>query len=290
VSTEGAILQFQVGGDWLAGKPTSFTVIPSDLAFYGTVPIALVAGVDAAWTLSRARRSRRGPTASGCTPLPSSRPSRASSSSCAATPVAESATPWLGAAFLMLYPLWLGYGLFDYKDGPTAFFLLLLVYCSGRGLENNGRISRWTAVAALATIALGGTKLAALSLGGAVGRPRRRCRAWPPLGGSPAAALGVVAGLIIVTPASWPDPLAFSKAAVELMSRHPWPGASSPTAPASAEPARLVGGELPLALGDGATAADRHRRPAAGSRRSDLAGGFARLPPERSSCRSPRSF
>ena len=228
IHRNGAELQFEVAAGWLAGEPTTFRSLPSDYAFYGIIPTGLVTGIDALWTAITGD------------PLPT----RAFGIWLHAITFVLSCLsvflvfdilrrqsrhrwmPWLGAAFLLLYPPWLGYGLMDYKDVPTAFFLLLLVYCTARALEGNGEgLVRWTVFAALATIALGGTKAAALALGVvpwlalAIAAFRQRRWALPFL-----AAVGIVLGLIVVTPVSWPEPVAFFTAAVELMSRHPWRG------------------------------------------------------------------
>ena len=228
IHRRGAVLQFSVAGGWLAGEATTFRSLPSDFAFYGIVPIGLVTGVDALWN------------AVAGAPLPA----RAFGIwlhaltfvlCCLSALLVFDAlrrqsrhrlTPWLGAAFLLLYPPWLGYGLMDYKDVPTAFFLLLLVYCCARALEGNGEgLVRWTVFATLATIALGGTKAAALALAVVpwlaitIAAFRQRRWALPFL-----AVVGIVVGLVVVTPVSWPEPAAFFTAAVELMSRHPWPG------------------------------------------------------------------
>lgn len=224
----GANLQFAVAGGWLAGDATTFRSLPTDLAFYGIVPIGLVSGLDAAWVAMTGA------------PLPARNFGIALhavtfalyglSGLVAFHALRHGAqsrlTPWLGTAFLLLYPLWLGHSLFDYKDVPTAFFLLVLVYCSGRALDASDEdLRRWTVYAVLATIALGGTKLAALALAVApwvalaAAAFRRKRWALPVV-----AALGTLAGLVLITPVSWPEPAALFQAAIELMSRHPWVG------------------------------------------------------------------
>ncbi|MBN9022659.1 MAG: hypothetical protein J0H08_11320, partial [Rhizobiales bacterium] len=46
VHRNGAEDQFRIAADWLAGGPADFRTIPTDLAFYGTVPIAAAIAVD----------------------------------------------------------------------------------------------------------------------------------------------------------------------------------------------------------------------------------------------------
>lgn len=227
IHREGAELQIAVGGGWLAGEATTFRSIRHDLAFYGMVPIGLVAGFDAAWqAMTGGALSAR---AYGIALHALTFVLYGISGLVVFSGLRREAqyplTPWLGAAFLLLYPLWLGYGLMDYKDVPTAVALLLLVYCSARALADGDGLVRWTTFAALATIALGGTKLAALAFGVvpwvalAIAAFRRRRWALPVVAG-----IATLAGLVLVTPASWPEPVAFFRSAIELMSRHPWPG------------------------------------------------------------------
>jgi hypothetical protein len=101
-----------------------------------------------------------------------------------------------------------------------------VVYCAVRAIETSERgFAGWTALAVLATIFLGGTKAAALALAVVpwlaitIAALARRQWLLPPL-----AALGIVLGLVVITPASWPEPVAFFQEAVRLMSRHPWGG------------------------------------------------------------------
>ncbi len=223
----GAVSQLRVAGNWLAGEPADFRKILSDLAFYGTIPIVLVTGLD---DLSRHILGEAMSPLTfgiwlhalafafyGVTVILVFATLRAATTT--------RAVPWIGAGFLMLYPLWLGLGLFDYKDVPTATFVLLVVYCAGRALAGDDRdFVRWTVFATLATIALGGTKAAAVSLvivpwiGLTYGAFVRRRWALPFL-----AAAGIVVGMVAVTPAAWAEPIAFFRSAIELMSRHPWP-------------------------------------------------------------------
>ena len=224
----GAVAQFAVAGNWLAGEPADFREIVVDLAFYGTIPTAIVTVIDSVW---------RDAAGTGMSTLTFGIWLHALSFLLYGVTIAlvfaalraattSPAVPWLGAGFLMLYPLWLGLGLFDYKDVPTAAFVMLVVYCAGRAMAAEDRdFVRWTILAALGTIALGGTKAAAVAL---VIVPwvaltsaafARRHRALPFL-----AAAGIILGLVVVTPAAWAEPVAFFRTAVTLMSRHPWDG------------------------------------------------------------------
>lgn len=228
VHRNGAMAQFAVGGNWLAGEPADFREIAVDLAFYGTIPIAIATVLDSVW---------RGLFGAGMSTLTFGIWLHALSFLHYAATVAvvfaalraastNAIVPWLGASFLALYPLWLGLGLFDYKDVPTATFVLLVVYFAGRALAAEGRdFVRWTVFAALATVALGGTKAAAVSLmivpWVALSWAAFARRRWTlPF----SAAAGIVLGMVAVTPAAWAEPIAFFRAAVELMSRHPWRG------------------------------------------------------------------
>lgn len=224
----GALQQFQVAFEFLNGEETSFRKLPSDWAFYGVIPVGIVTAIDGlfkAVTGENLNARAFGIWLHGITFilyflsifLVYDLLRRYSQ---------HWLTAYLGAFFLLLYPLWFGYGLMNYKDLPTAFFLLMLVYFSTRAISSeNKNFINYTILCILATIALGGTKVAAVAISfvpwlAITYAAFRRRLLWLPF----LSAIGVVVGLIIITPVSWPDPIVFFIASVELMSRHPWAG------------------------------------------------------------------
>lgn len=167
IHRNGSLRQFRVALGWLSGEEISFRAIPSDLAFYGIFPTGIVTAVDTIWSTftGDALTARAfGIWLHGITFI----------LYCLSAVLVFDIlrrhslhwlTAYLGTFFLLLFPVWFGYGLMDYKDMPTAFFLLLLVYCCARAIaETDKGLFVWTVLAVIATIALGATKVAAIAI------------------------------------------------------------------------------------------------------------------------------
>src|SRR5690606_986261 len=75
------------------------------------------------------------------------------------------------------------------------------------------------------TVAVGGTKVAALALivvpwAAFIGSAIARRRWFPPV----VFGLGAACGIVLITPASWVDPVAYLRNGIMHMAAHPWLG------------------------------------------------------------------
>jgi hypothetical protein len=135
------------------------------------------------------------------------------------------ATAFVGSALLLIYPLWMGYSFFDYKDLATAFFFALAVWASlGIQQEGSTRRHRWMWFLAVATIGAADTKLAALALI----VPAWVVAAWCFGRISPwrfvVVCIVTTIGILLTTLPSWTDPIGFAVSSIEYMSHHAWVG------------------------------------------------------------------
>jgi hypothetical protein len=137
---------------------------------------------------------------------------------------------FLGAAFLLLYPVWLGQSFFNFKDLPFAFFYTLGLYGSLKALSPEPSDFRHgLIVVTVATLGAAGVKLAAaallapqwLTLAIAAVRADRPARALVEVA---LGALLLLVGTYLITPASWLQPFPFAIDSLSYMGRHPWHG------------------------------------------------------------------
>ena len=228
VHLTGTEQQLAVVADWLGGGDLTYRDVSIDLAFYGLLPIApaylvrtvieAANGTDATmaayWMLHA--------TAFACYLL---------SLVCfhrilLHLDVAR-ANAVLGTVLLATYPLWIGYGFFNYKDVPTAAFsTLALLSAIGIVRADTDRAMLHAALGlAAATVLIGGVKLAALALiipsWIAAFVVLLRGRQFAMLAGI---CVLTAIGLVAVTPIAWNDPVDFVVDAIALMSRHAWGG------------------------------------------------------------------
>jgi hypothetical protein len=142
----------------------------------------------------------------------------------------QRAVAFLGAAFLLLYPVWLGQSFFNFKDLPFAFFYTLGLYGSLKALSSEqGDFRQGVIVVAVATLGAAGVKLAGavllapqwLTLALAALRADRPARALAEVG---LGALLLFVGTYLITPASWLQPFPFAIDSLSFMGRHPWRG------------------------------------------------------------------
>jgi hypothetical protein len=156
----------------------------------------------------------------------------------------QRAVAFLGSAFLLLYPVWLGQSFFNFKDLPFAFFYTLGLYGTLKALSpEQGDFRQGLIVVTVATLGAAGVKLA----GAALLAPQwlalavAALRADRPVNALAEVGLGVLvllAGIYLITPASWLQPVQFAIDSVSYMGRHPWRGCMttfgeclSPTSP-----------------------------------------------------------
>lgn len=140
-------------------------------------------------------------------------------------PVRQS-TALIGTGLLAIFPLWIGFSFFDFKDVPTAAFATMALYASIGLLQTDDereKIIGFTGLLALATILIAGIKIAALLLIvpswlAAFFVLVRRRRVGTLLSLCILSAVGIFA----VTPVAWSDPTNYISASLTLMARHPW--------------------------------------------------------------------
>lgn len=137
---------------------------------------------------------------------------------------------WLATYALMLYPMWLGYAFFNYKDLPAAFFFALSIYAALLELEPDAEaFRRAVLLLAIATIGACTVKFAGVvlifppwlvvlyrAMGGPEPKQRLLC-----LGVAGLAAAFVT---YLLTPASWLEPIDFLVSNLIHFSRYAWKG------------------------------------------------------------------
>jgi hypothetical protein len=129
----------------------------------------------------------------------------------------------LAALALLVIPVWIGYGFFDYKDMPVAAGLIGSVYYAAEFATD--RKPRTLALFFVALLFLGAQKVAAIPLAlpacigvaWVVGRDRSPRLVAILL----AQAVAFLILLYLVTPPSWQEPVAFLKTNLEYMARFP---------------------------------------------------------------------
>ena len=228
VHYQGTAEQLQVAARWLNGEPGAhYSSVHHDLAFYGTVSIypaylaQQIVDPDAGQYGAVYRITLHG---------------LAFLSYLGSTWIAylilvrlagSQRIALAGTLLLLAYPIWYGYGLFNYKDMTTAFGVILSIFASVAIAQSreDAAIRNVLILLVFATILTGGTKLAALALIippwlATIYLLFSRGKWWALL----ASGVAVPLGLYIITPVAWSAPLSFLFAAVELMSRHGWEG------------------------------------------------------------------
>jgi hypothetical protein len=121
----------------------------------------------------------------------------------------------IAASAMLLTPVWLGYGLFDYKDVPIATGFLAALYYGIIFLDDRRARSVFAFLTAL--LYLGAHRLAALGLAIPIAflvALRAPVAPW----------VAFTVALYAVTPPAWREPLRFAAAAIDSMAQHAWPG------------------------------------------------------------------
>lgn len=132
----------------------------------------------------------------------------------------------IGIGLIAVFPLWLGFSFFDYKDVPTAAFMMMGIYAAIGFLQSNGdhrSACRFAQVLAFATILIAGLKIPALILvvpswiaALCVLIKRRQFAILIGMG-----ALSTI-GIFAITPVAWTDPLNFLASNIKQVSQNPW--------------------------------------------------------------------
>ncbi|WP_370322713.1 hypothetical protein [Oricola sp.] len=131
---------------------------------------------------------------------------------------------------IALYPTWLGHSFFNFKDAPLAFFFSLALfgalYCQ-EAAPKQFRLG--VLIVTLGTVGAGAVKLAGMPLlivqwsgvlyAAISSKHRGSYLATIILSG-----MAIIAGVYVVTPAAWFEPVDYLIAAVEAMAHFPWPG------------------------------------------------------------------
>lgn len=134
------------------------------------------------------------------------------------------------AGLLLLYPVWLGHGLFNFKDLPFAFAYTLGLHAAVTAWGADGarftRALRWLVVA---TVIAGAVKVVSLPLMALFWAAAYASALKHGLGGAARRAVfiaGLVAGglVYLATPAAWREPVRYLAETLVYLSRHAWPG------------------------------------------------------------------
>jgi hypothetical protein len=133
-------------------------------------------------------------------------------------------TAVVAALALLVTPVWIGYGFFDYKDLPVAAGLIASVYYAAAFITD--RQFRTLGLFFAALLFLGTQKLAAIPLtvpacfGVALVVVQERSIRLLAIFAAQAGAFLIL--LYLATPLSWQEPVAFLLATVENMAKFPW--------------------------------------------------------------------
>lgn len=134
------------------------------------------------------------------------------------------------AGLLLLYPVWLGHGLFNFKDVPFAFAYTLGLYAAVTAWSADtagfARALRWLVIA---TVLAGAIKVVSLPLMALFWAVAYASALKHGLGGEARRAVfiaGLAAGFLVYlsTPAAWREPVRYLAETLIYLSRHAWPG------------------------------------------------------------------
>lgn len=137
---------------------------------------------------------------------------------------------WLTVYALMLFPLWLGFAFFNYKDLLIAFFFSLSIYAALLALDDDQKTFRRALILlSIATVGACGVRIASVALifpswlvllyrAAVASEPRSRILELVVAG------LLVVVATFVLTPVSWLEPIGYLIENLSFFSRHIWDG------------------------------------------------------------------
>jgi hypothetical protein len=138
----------------------------------------------------------------------------------------ELKTSFFAGIALLVTPVWIGYGFFDYKDVPVATGLVAVTYYAAAYMQVGQPRQSWLFFSAL--LFLGVQKLAALPLAlpacAAVLLGTARHRSVRKIALLAGQAMLFLILLYLLTPPAWREPFSFSFANIQYMSAHTWSG------------------------------------------------------------------